>query len=79
MNQAPSHVRKATNITLSVDVLTEAKALGINISKSCDDFLRSLVAQERATRWRTDHAEFIAAYNRTIEEDGLPLEEWQAF
>ena len=28
--------KKATNITLSSDVLTEAKALGINISQSCD-------------------------------------------
>ena len=39
--------KKATNITLSSDVLTEAKALGINISQSCDQFLRELVRKER--------------------------------
>jgi len=79
MNQTASPPRKATNITLSADVLTEAKALGINISKSCDDFLRALVARERASRWREEHAEFIATYNRVVAEEGLPLEQWRTF
>jgi len=79
MNQAVMPTRKATNITLSADVLTEAKALGINISKSCDDFLRALIARERADRWRAEHAEFIAAYNRIVAEEGLPLDQWRAF
>ncbi len=41
----PIHIpaKKATNITLSADVLTEAKALGINISQACDQYLRELV------------------------------------
>ncbi len=71
--------RKATNITLSADVLAEAKALGINISKSCDDFLRNLVAQERASRWRSDYAEFIERYNQVLAEEGLPLDRWRTF
>lgn len=79
MNQTITPARKATNITLSADVLAEAKALGINISKSCDDFLRNLVARERASRWRTDHAEFIEAYNKIVATEGLPLNEWRNF
>jgi antitoxin CcdA len=71
--------KKATNITLSADVLTEAKALGINISQACDQFLRELVRSEREQRWQHDHAEFIAAYNETVEKEGLPLEEWRTF
>lgn len=79
MNQATTSPRKATNITLSADVLAEAKALGINISKNCDDFLRGLVARERANRWRAEHAEFIATYNQVVAEEGLPLDQWRAF
>lgn len=79
MNQAIIPQRKATNITLSADVLTEAKALGINISKSCDDFLRGLIAREQAKRWRTEHAEFITTYNRVVAEEGLPLDQWRTF
>lgn len=43
--------KKATNITLSVDVLRAAKALGINISQACDEFLRGLVRREQERRW----------------------------
>ena len=74
-----THAKKATNITLSADVLTEAKALGINISQACDQFLRELVRGERERRWQQDHAEFIAAYNQTVAKEGLPLEKWRTF
>lgn len=71
--------KKATNITLSADVLADAKALGINISKSCDAHLRGLVRQERERRWLTDHADFIAAYNQVVEAEGLPLDRYRTF
>ncbi|NOV32472.1 type II toxin-antitoxin system CcdA family antitoxin [Methylomonas sp. ZR1] len=74
-----SATKKATNITLSADVLAEAKALNINISQACDRYLRELVRGERERRWQQEHAEFIAAYNQTIEQDGLPLDEWRSF
>lgn len=71
--------KKATNITLSADVLSEAKALGINISQSCDQFLRELVRNERERRWQQDNADFIAVYNQTVMNEGLPLDSWQSF
>jgi antitoxin CcdA len=71
--------RKATNITLSVDVLSQARALNINISQACDNFLRELVKREQERRWQADHVEFIAAYNAVVERDGLPLEAWRSF
>ena len=71
--------KKATNITLSVDVLNEAKALGINISQTCDQYLRELVRSERERRWQQDNADFIASYNQTVEQEGLPLEQWRSF
>lgn len=71
--------KKATNITLSADVLSEAKALGINISQACDQFLRDLVTREQERRWQADNAEFIAAYNAGVEKDGLPLDAWRTF
>lgn len=79
MSQTAPVPKKATNITLSADVLSEAKALGINLSQACDQFLRDLVRRERERRWQEDHAEFIAAYNRTVEAEGLPLDEWRSF
>lgn len=71
--------KKATNITLSADVLNEAKALGINISQACDQFLRDFVTREQGRRWQADNAEFIATYNASVERDGLPLDAWRTF
>jgi len=79
MQPSVNVTKKATNITLSSDVLAEAKALGINISQSCDQFLRELVRNERERRWQQDNADFIAAYNQTVADEGLPLDTWRSF
>jgi len=71
--------KRATNLSLSVDVLEAAKNLDINISQICDNHLRDVVRREQERKWREEHADFIAAYNATIEAEGLPLDEWRSF
>lgn len=71
--------KRATNLSLSSDVLDAAKRLDINISQICDNYLREVVRREQERKWREDHADFIAAYNATIEAEGLPLDEWRSF
>jgi antitoxin CcdA len=66
-------------LTLSLDVLEAATALGLNVSQVCDQHLREVVAQEQQRRWRSEHADFIAAYNTTVEQEGLPLDNWRSF
>jgi len=72
-------LKKATNLTLNTEVLAEAKKLGINISKACDAFLESLVRQEKERLWKLENAEFIAGYNKIVEDEGLPLDGWRTF
>ncbi len=71
--------KRATNLSLSSDVLKAARQLEINISQVCDQHPREVVRIELERRWREDHANFIAAYNATIEAEGLPLNEWRSF
>lgn len=71
--------KRATHLTLSCDVLDAAKHLAINISQVCDSHLREVVRCEQERKWREDHVDFIAAYNTTIEAEGLPLDEWKSF
>ena len=78
MNATPV-ARKATNITLSADVLAEAKAYGINLSQTFDAHLREVVRQERERRWLQENAAFIAAYNEPVEREGLPLDQYRTF
>lgn len=71
--------KRAVNLSLSKDVLSAAKELGINISEICDSHLREIVRSELQRRWKIDHAEFISAYNETVDKEGLPLEQWRGF
>jgi antitoxin CcdA len=71
--------KRATNLSLSADVLDAAKSMRLNVSQLCDKFLREVVRHEQERRWRAEHSDFIAAYNATIDSEGLPLDEWRAF
>lgn len=72
-------LKKATNLTLNADALAEAKKLGINISKACNEFLESLVRQQKERLWKIENAGFISTYNQIVENEGLPLDEWRTF
>ena len=72
-------MKRATNLSLSGDVLEAAKKLDINISEVCDSHLREVVRQAQESQWREDYAEFVAAYNATMESEGLALDEWKSF
>jgi hypothetical protein len=37
------------------------------------------VLQSAPASFGEQHADFIAAYNRSVEEEGLPLERWRGF
>lgn len=74
-----SATKKATNISLSVDVLAAAKASGINISQECDAHLREVVNKERERHWLVEHVDFISAYSQNVEAEGLPLEQYRLF
>jgi antitoxin CcdA len=83
MKSSPSSLKlpakKATNITLSMDVYQAAKSLGINISQVCEQRLREEIQLRKEQQWNEEHAEFLATYNRQVEEEGLALEEWRSF
>ena len=71
--------KKATNITLSQEVVDDAKALGLNLAKTCERLLRETIRIEKERRWADEYADFIAAYNQSVQEDGLALEQWRTF
>ncbi len=71
--------KRAANLTLSTEVLADAKELGINISKACDLHLRELVRKEKEARWKAEHADYIQAHNKTVAEESLPLDAWRTF
>jgi len=71
--------KRAINLSLSTEVLDAAKALQLNVSQICDSYLRDVVRREQERRWREEHADFVVAYNATLDAEGLPLDEWRTF
>lgn len=71
--------KRPTNLSLNAQVLDAAKALGINVSQACDRYLAELVRTEQMKRWQTEHADFMVAYNATVQDVDLPLDTWRTF
>jgi antitoxin CcdA len=71
--------KRATNVSLDAGLLSEAKALGVNISRACDRGLALQVAEERGKRWLTENKAAFESSNAYIERHGLPLARYRRF
>ena len=71
--------RRAANLSLPSDILDDAKALNVNLSRAAQDGIERAIAVERARRWKEDNAEAIRSSNEYVEKHGLPLEKYRMF
>jgi antitoxin CcdA len=71
--------KKATNLSINADLLRQAKELNINLSQKMEQHLVELVLEAKRQQWQIDNADFVAAYNRRIEAEGLPLDQYRTF
>lgn len=71
--------RKATNISLDSGLLSEAKALNVNLSRAAAEGISLAVKSERERLWREENAEAIKASNDYVEKHGLPLARYRQF
>ncbi|MFW7268254.1 type II toxin-antitoxin system CcdA family antitoxin [Gluconacetobacter sp. Hr-1-5] len=72
-------IRRATNVTLPAHLLTEARALGLNISQACEQGLLAALAARRRENWLAKNAGAIESWNGHVEANGLPLAAYRAF
>lgn len=79
MNAPHKSPRKSTNVSLAADLVAEAKALEINLSRACEAGLEAALKEERKRRWQEENAAAIAAWNDWHEKHGLPLERYRLF
>ena len=76
---ARSATKRATNVSLAEDILTQAKALGINLSQTLEAQLEKLVREARAKQWAEENREAIESQNRWIEKHGLLSDHYRFF
>lgn len=71
--------RKAANVTLDSDLLSEAHTLGVNVSRAAEAGLSDAVRKARAEQWREENRAALESSNEWVEKNGLPLERYRQF
>jgi antitoxin CcdA len=64
-------LRRATNLSLDADLVSEARDLELNVSRIVEERLREVVQQERARRWLEDNRSGLEAFERFVEKNGV--------
>lgn len=71
--------KRATNLSLDSDLLTEAKALKINVSQAAEQGLAQTIKVERERRWKEENRDALEAANEYVKKYGLPLARYRQF
>jgi antitoxin CcdA len=79
MTSSSPAARRPTNLSLPVSLIEDARKLGINLSRACEQGIVAAVKAERERRWKDQNRDAIEDYNRWVEEHGLPLAEYRQF
>ena len=68
---AESPPKKATNVSVSADLLAAAKANKINLSQTLERALEERLREIEKVRWLEENREAIDDYNRRVEKSGV--------
>jgi antitoxin CcdA len=71
--------RKAANLSLNSNLISEARELKINVSRAAEEGITKAIKAERERLWRLENAEAIRLENEYIEKYGLPLAKYRQF
>jgi antitoxin CcdA len=61
------NAKKAVNLSIDAELLTDSRAMGLNLSKVLEEKLRDM----RVAAWKRDNAEAIRQENEFIEKHGI--------
>ena len=71
--------KKATNVSLSADLVEEAKRLGLNVSEACQTGLAAEVKKAREAVWKEENRAAIESWNDYIRKNGMPYDQYRQF
>ena len=71
--------KKATNVSLSADLVEEAKRLGLNVSEACQSGLAAEVKKAREAAWKEENRAAIESWNDYIRKNGMPYDQYRQY
>ena len=70
-NAVSGVAKKSTNLSLPVDVLENARAFNLNLSREFETHLRKVIREKQSEQWRIENREAIQETNREVAREGL--------
>jgi antitoxin CcdA len=77
--QQTEGAKRATNVSLNAQLLAEARALDVNISRAAEQGLARAIAEKRAALWLEENRAALESSNTFVEQNGLPLAKYRGF
>lgn len=71
--------RRATNVSLSANLLVEVRALEVNVPRAAEQGLVQAIAERRAALWLEESQDSLASFDAFVEQHGLPLAQYLKF
>lgn len=71
--------RKPVNLSLNAELVAEAKALELNVSRLAEEGIAAAVREEKIRRWKEENREAMESWNEWVRENGLPFAEYRGF
>jgi antitoxin CcdA len=71
--------RRPVNLSIDQDIVRDARALGISLSKTAEAAIQAEVKAERIRRFQEENKDAFAYWNDWVETNGLPLEKYRLF
>ncbi|WP_202325579.1 type II toxin-antitoxin system CcdA family antitoxin [Mesorhizobium sp. 113-3-9] len=69
--------RKSVKISISLQLLEDAKGLGI--SRAAETGIAKVIAAKKTRRWQEEHKQAIEGWNDYVRRNGLPLAKYRPF
>lgn len=66
----PNTPKKSVNLSINSDLIQQAKALKINLSKLLEEKLAQTIAAQKESLWIQENKEAIDDYNERISKNG---------
>ncbi|MCA0030998.1 MULTISPECIES: type II toxin-antitoxin system CcdA family antitoxin [unclassified Mesorhizobium] len=79
LQSTPKPQRTSVNTSIDSQLIKDAKALGINISRAAEAGIAKAIAAEKTRRWQEENNEAIESSNEYVRRNGLPLAKHRPF
>jgi antitoxin CcdA len=79
LQSTPKPRRQPVNTSIDSQLISDAKALGINISRAAEEGIAKAISAEKTRRWQEENKEAIESSNEYVRRNGLPLAKHRPF